>query len=207
MATPGHSVDSLCFYLEEEGVLFTGDTLLGSSTTTVGDLASYRKSLQRLLALPNLKVILPGHGKVVNDPRERLQMYVNHRNMREQQILKVLEGGGAVSSWDIMLELYPDIDRRLRRAADNNVRSHLKQLGDEGRIKVYPGKPRRAKPASVVEREVEHARERDLVIKQAKKFEAEKRRNEIRIQENPPTSEWKEPPRYELVGSLADSLR
>ncbi len=207
MATPGHSVDSLCFYLEEEGVLFTGDTLLGSSTTTVGDLASYRKSLERLLALPNLKVILPGHGKVVNDPRERLQMYVNHRTMRENQILGVLEGGGAVSSWDIMLQLYPDIDKRLRRAADNNVRSHLKQLGDEGRIKTYPGKPRRAKAAPAVERDVEHARQRDLVIKQAKKFETEKRRNEIRMQENPPTAEWKEPPRYELVGAAGGAKR
>ncbi|MBK8561513.1 MBL fold metallo-hydrolase [Candidatus Amarobacter glycogenicus] len=177
MATPGHSVDSLCYYIEEEGVLFTGDTLLGSSTTTVWELASYRKSLERLLALPNLKVICPGHGKIVHDPRERLQMYVNHRNMRENQILKVLEGGGAVSSWDIMLQLYPDIHKQLRRAADSNVRSHLKQLADDGRIKVYEGKPRRARPAAARERDVEHVRQRDLVIKQAKKFDTEKRRN------------------------------
>ncbi|MGE3077030.1 MAG: MBL fold metallo-hydrolase [Dehalococcoidia bacterium] len=206
-ATPGHSVDSLCYYIEDEGVLFTGDTLLGSSTTTVWELASYRKSLERLLELPNLKVICPGHGKIVNDPRERLQMYVNHRNMRENQILEVLEGGGAVSSWDIMLQLYPDIDKRLRRAADNNVRSHLKQLSDEGRIKMYPGKPRRAKAASAVAKDVEHARARDLVIKQAKKYETEKRRNEIRMQENPPTAEWKEPPRYELMGTASDATR
>ena len=72
LATPGHSVDSLCYYLEDEGVLFTGDTLLGSSTTTVGDLGNYRRSLERLLELPNLQVICPGHGKIVNDPRERL---------------------------------------------------------------------------------------------------------------------------------------
>jgi glyoxylase-like metal-dependent hydrolase (beta-lactamase superfamily II) len=199
LATPGHSVDSLCFYLEDEGVLFSGDTLLGSSTTTVGDLAAYRKSLQRLVDLPNLKVICPGHGKIINDPRERLQMYINHRNMREQQILKVLEGGGAISSWDIMLQLYPDINKRLRRAADGNVRSHLKQLSDEGRVRMYEGKPRRAKPAKAGEREIEHLRARDLVIKQAKKYETEKRRNEIRMQENPPTSEWKEPPRYEIA--------
>ncbi len=207
MATPGHSIDSLCFYIEEEGVLFTGDTLLGSSTTTVWDLATYRQSLNRLLALPNLKVICPGHGKIVNDPRERLEMYVKHRDMREKQILGVLEGGGAVSSWDIMLQLYPDIDKRLRRAADNNVRSHLKQLGDEGRIKTYAGKPRRAKAGAVVEKDVEHARQRDTVIKQAKKFESENRRAEIRMQENPPTAEWKEPPRYELVGTAKDAVR
>jgi hypothetical protein len=67
--------------------------------------------------------------------------------MREQQILGVLKGGGAFSSWDIMLQLYPDIDKRLRRAADNNVRSHLRQLEDEGRLKVYAGKPRRPNAA------------------------------------------------------------
>jgi len=205
MATPGHSIDSLCFYIEEEGVLFTGDTLLGSSTTTVWDLAHYRRSLKRLLQLPNLKVICPGHGKIVNDPRERLEMYVKHRDMREQQILGVLEGGGAVSSWDIMLQLYPDIDKRLRRAAENNVRSHLKQLGDEGRIKVYPGKPARAKSAAKIEREVEHVRQRDLAIKQGKQLEAEQRRAELRAQENPASAEWREPPRYELSGTLADA--
>lgn len=207
LGTPGHSVDSLCFYVEEEGVLFTGDTLLGSSTTTVWDLGLYRRSLQRLLELPNLKVICPGHGKIVNDPRERLEMYVKHRDMRERQILGVLEGGGAVSSWDIMLQLYPDIDKRLRRAADNNVRSHLKQLTDEGRVKVYPGKPRRQRSAAAVQRDVEHARQRDLVIKQAKKYETEKRRAEIRMQENPPTAEWLEPPRFELAGTASDAAR
>ena len=127
--------------------------------------------------------------------------------MRENQILGVLDGGGAVSSWDIMLQLYPDIDKRLRRAADNNVRLHLKQLSDEGRIKTYAGKPRRAKAASAVTKDVEHARQRDLLIKQAKKYETERRRNEIRMQENPPSAEWKEPPRYELVGTAADASR
>jgi glyoxylase-like metal-dependent hydrolase (beta-lactamase superfamily II) len=207
LGTPGHSVDSLCFYIEAEGVLFTGDTLLGSSTTTVWDLGLYRQSLKRLLELPNLKVICPGHGKIVNDPRERLEMYVKHRDMRERQILQVLEGGGAISSWDIMLQLYPDIDKRLRRAADNNVRSHLKQLAAEGRIKVYPGKPRRPRSAAAIQRDVEHARQRELVIKLAKKYEAEKRRAEIRMQENPPTAEWVEPPRYELVGTASGAAR
>jgi glyoxylase-like metal-dependent hydrolase (beta-lactamase superfamily II) len=198
LATPGHSIDSLCYYLEEEGVLFTGDTLLGSSTTTVWDLKLYRESLQRLLALPNLKVICPGHGKIVNDPRERLQMYVRHRDMREQQIIGVLREGGPVTSWEIMLKLYPEIDRRLRRAAENNVRSHLVQLEQEGRLRVHGGKPRRARSGSAAARDVEHARQREAVIKQAKRLEAQQRRAEIRAQENPAGELWSEPPRYEL---------
>jgi glyoxylase-like metal-dependent hydrolase (beta-lactamase superfamily II) len=196
--TPGHSVDSVCYYLEEQGVLFTGDTLLGSSTTTVHDLAAYRRSLKLLLDLPNLKVICPGHGPLVHDPRERLQGYVAHRDMRERQILEALKDGGPASSWEIMLKLYPDINKRLRRAADNNVRAHLDQLEREGRLRAYPGKARRRSTARAA-REVEHVRERAAVIKLAKKYDAEDRRAEIRRQENPPSDEWSIPPRYELA--------
>lgn len=199
LLTPGHSVDSVCYYLEEEGVLFSGDTLLGAGTTTIHNLGGYRRTLQRLLELPNLKVICPGHGPLVNDPRERLQQYVDHRNMRERQILETLEGGGAMSSWDIMLQLYPDIDKRLRRAADNNVRVHLNQLQEEERLKVYAGKPRRKSGAKGTPKQVEHAKIRAETIKKAEKFKAEDRRAQRRAQENPPTSEWIEPPRYEVA--------
>jgi len=196
--TPGHSVDSMSYYIEDEGVLFTGDTLLGSSTTTVHDLGPYRRSLQRLLELPNLKVICPGHGKIVNDPRERLQMYISHRAQREQQILKVLEGGKQLTSWEIMLQVYPDLNPRLYRGADGNVRSHLKQLQDEGRIKGYAGVPRKPNKKKI-EREIEHARAQDKVLKQAKKIEADRARTSLRAQENPSALEWKEAPPFELV--------
>jgi glyoxylase-like metal-dependent hydrolase (beta-lactamase superfamily II) len=195
--TPGHSTDSVCYYLEDEGVLFSGDTLLGSSTTTVHDLATYRQSLAMLAALPNLKVICPGHGKLIMDPRERIQMYINHRNMREQQILGVLKEGGPWTSWDIMMKLYPDVNTRLRRAAENNVRSHLVQLEGEGRIRVHAGKAKRPNAARQLRQE-EHAKQRDAIIRQAKKLEAQQRRAEIRAQENPSSAEWSEPPRYEL---------
>ncbi|MBE7518099.1 MAG: MBL fold metallo-hydrolase [Thermoflexaceae bacterium] len=198
LVTPGHSVDSVCYYLEDDGVLFTGDTLLGSTTTTVNDLGAYRRTLARLLQLPNLKVICPGHGPLVNDPRERLQSYIDHRNMRERQILGALAGAGALTSWEIMLKLYPDIDRRLRFAADGNVRSHLKQLEEEGRIKAHPGTPRHPSAAKQ-RREVEHAKVRERIISQARKLEAEQRRAGLRAQENPPAGQWKEPPRFELT--------
>ena len=197
MFTPGHSVDSVCYYLEEQGVLFTGDTLLGSSTTTVHDLGQYRASLRILLELPHLKVICPGHGKLVYDPRERLEGLVRHREMRERQIVEALAEGGPRTSWEIMLKLYPEIDKRLRRAADNNVRAHLDQLEAEGRLTVYAGRAKRGGGVRA-ERDVEHGRERARVIKLAKKYEAQDRRAEIRLQENPPTEQWSVPPKYEL---------
>lgn len=198
LVTPGHSVDSICFYLEEDGVLFTGDTLLGSTTTTVNDLGPYRRTLAKLLELPNLKVICPGHGPLVHDPRERLQSYVDHRNLRERQILGVLARGGTPTSWEIMLELYPEIDKRLRAAADGNVRTHLRQLEEEGRITTFAGRPRRPNAARI-HRDIEHAKIREQTIARAEKLKAEKSRAIVRAQENPPTAQWIEPPRYALA--------
>ena len=197
LAAPGHSVDSLCFYLEEEGVLFTGDTMLGSTTTTVADLAAYRATLRRLVELPNLRVICPGHGPLVMDPRERLQSYVDHRDAREAQILAALERGRPRTSWEIMLALYPDIDSRLRRAADGNVRAHLRQLEVEGRVRVHAGRPRRPAPPAARARADARERERQRVIRRARRLEAAASRAAVRAQENPPDEQWIEPPRYE----------
>ena len=198
LATPGHSVDSLCYYIEEDGVLFTGDTLLGVGTTVVGDLAAYRTSLQRLLALPNLQVLCPGHGPLVHDARERLQSYVDHRAMREEQVLAILARGKPVSSWEIMREIYGDsIDKRLRRAADGNVRAHLDQLRAAGRVSEHPGTAR--KPDKTKQKqEREQAREQGKVIKQARKYEEQARQRALAMQENPPTEQWARMPRYAL---------
>ncbi len=198
IATPGHSVDSLCYYLEEEGVLFTGDTLLGVGTTTVQDLGAYRQSLQTLVALPNLKLLCPGHGPLVHDARERLQTYIEHRDMREVQILKVLRRGGPTASWDIMLELYQDIDKRLRRAADGNVRAHLAQLQQEGRLRTRRGKRRRVNPEAAARAKAQQ-RERRTIVRLAQRYEAEDRKRALARQENPPRDQWSRLPAYELI--------
>ena len=200
---PGHSVDSISYYLEDEGVLFTGDTLLGSSTTTVNDLGSYRQSLKVLEALPNLKVICPGHGQIVHDPRERLQGLIAHREMRERQILGVLDDGRPRTSWEIMQAVYPGLDKRLRRAATGNVETHLRQLEQEHRLLLHAGRPRKAN-AAAVQRDVEHAKFNEGIIKQARKLEDQQRRAELRAQESPPSAAWSRQPKYELVGRAKD---
>lgn len=200
---PGHSVDSISYYVEDDGVLFTGDTLLGNSTTTVNDLGSYRQSLHLLATLPNLKVICPGHGPIVHNPRERLQGLIEHRDMRERQILKVLDDHKPRSSWEIMSAVYPDIDKRLRRAATGNVETHLRQLEAEGRLALHPGKARNPS-AATVQKEIEHAKYSASVIREAKKLEAQQRRDAMRAQENPPSAQWSVQPKYELLGSAKD---
>jgi len=196
--TPGHSVDSVCYYLEDEGVLFSGDTLLGSTPTTIGDLSDYMRSLERIRGLPNLKVICPGHGPLIENPREYIDEYIHHRNEREQQILGVLAEGGEMTSWDIMIKVYTDVDQRLRRAADGNVRTHLRKLEKEARIRAYPGKAKE-RPAGEVKKAEEEEHERQEVIKNAEDFKARARRMALFAQENPPLEQWEVMPKFELA--------
>ncbi len=198
LATPGHSVDSLCYYIEEDGVLFTGDTLLGVGTTTVHDLGAYRRSLQRLVELPNLRVLCPGHGPLVRDARARLQMYIDHRTMREEQIVAALEGSPRpLTSWEITEALYQDVDARLRRAADNNVRAHLAQLEQDGRVRTQAGKPRRPSAWGRMRADARR-RWRQAGIQRGQRLEAEARRLALAQQESPPTEQWKRMPRFVL---------
>ena len=202
--TPGHSVDSLCYYIEEDGVLFTGDTILGVGTTVVGDINAYRASLQRLLELPNLRILCPGHGPLIHDARERLDLYVNHRQMREDQILEQLQSGEPRTSWQIMEAIYGDsIDKRLRRAADGNVQAHLESMVKSGVVSRSRGERRKPSPTSAA-RERLKQRERNALIRKARRYERENQRRAIARQESAPTEMWKTPPTYRLR-PLADS--
>ena len=201
ITTPGHSVDSLCYYIEEDGVLFTGDTILGVGTTVVGDINAYRASLQRLLELPNLRILCPGHGPLIHDARERLELYVNHRQMREDQILEQLQSGEPRTSWEIMEAVYGDsIDKRLRRAADGNVQAHLESMVKSGLVSRSRGVRRKRSPASAVRERVKQ-RERSALIRKAKRMEREDQRRAVARQESAPTEQWKTPPTYRLRGS------
>jgi hypothetical protein len=140
-------------------------------------------------------VICPGHGELVHDPRERLQSYIEHRLERERQILAVLAESSELTSWEIMERIYTDIDPRLRRAADGNVRTHLDKLEHEGRVRVEPGVPRR-KSDEELRRAEEDARRRAEDQAKAEEAAAEARRAALRAQENPPLEEWERPPRY-----------
>ena len=195
--TPGHSPDSLCFYIEEEGVLLTGDTVLGGTTTTVIDLSDYLQSLRRLRALPNLRVLCPGHGPLIHDPVGWIDGYISHREERERQIVAQLASGEALTSWQLMERLYTDVDPRLRRMADRNVQSHLVKLAKDGRLIVHAGKPRPRSESEIAQAAAEEAERREAIEK-ADAYREQARRRALFLQENPPTSEWLEPPRYEL---------
>jgi ribonuclease/clavin/mitogillin len=135
--TPGHASDHLCYYLPEEAAVFTGDVVLGGSTTVIpeddGDLADYMDSLRRLLAL-GVRRIYPAHGPVIEDAQGRIEEYIEHRRLRERQILTVL-GAGARTIPAMVKVIYADVDGRLHGMAAQSVHSHLKKLAREGRVR------------------------------------------------------------------------
>jgi endoribonuclease LACTB2 len=137
--TPGHEVDHIAFHFKEENVLFTGDCVLGASSSTVRDLNAYMKSLH-LLTRYTHDTICPGHGPIVGPPRgERLvHEYIEHREHRERQILAALEKGiGDVKG--IARAVYPpNLKKGLWPGAERNVITHLAKLKKEGRIVEQP---------------------------------------------------------------------
>ena len=136
---PGHAPNHLCFLLEEERVLFTGDNVLDGMFSVInpargGDMAVYLDTLTRLEKL-RLSRLCPGHGDVIDEPRPRIQEYVAHRLDRERQVLKVLKAG-PVRIADIVETLYGDQELvpKLVEAAGWQVHAHLVKLKADGKV-------------------------------------------------------------------------
>ncbi len=137
VATPGHTSNHLCFALDGEGQLFTGDHVMGWSTTVIappdGDMSAYLASLDLLLRRDD-KVYLPAHGPAVDKPHRHVRALVTHRRMREKQILDRL-GKGEERIPEMVSHMYRDIDPRLYGAAGRSVLAHLVDLERRGRVR------------------------------------------------------------------------
>lgn len=138
VATPGHTSNHLCFALEESGALFTGDHIMGWSTSVIsppdGDMAAYLASLQKLLDRPQDKIYYPAHGPAVEKPQRLARGMMGHRKQREGQILRLLDRGPQAIT-DFVAEMYKGLDPRLHGAAGRSVLAHLLDLQQRGRAK------------------------------------------------------------------------
>ena len=134
--TPGHTSNHMCFALKEEAALFTGDHIMGWSTTVVtppdGDMAQYMASVRKLIARDD-KILYPTHGAPITDPKPFLAAYLEHRLDRERQILDCIRDG-VVTIPGMVARMYVDVDKRLHPAASRSVLAHLIQLEQEGRV-------------------------------------------------------------------------
>jgi glyoxylase-like metal-dependent hydrolase (beta-lactamase superfamily II) len=139
VATPGHTSDSLSFLLPADGVVLTGDTVLGRGTTVVshpdGALGPYLGSLARLRTLVEevpVARILPGHGPVVDEPARVLDFYRTHRAERLEQVRSAIDAGASTPR-EVVERVYTDVDRVLWPAAELSVRAQLDYLAEEER--------------------------------------------------------------------------
>ena len=131
--TPGHEDDHVSYYLAAGRTVFSGDTILGSSSSSVRNLRQYMDSLRSLARLKPL-MLCPGHGQTIKDGAARVEWYIRHRTEREEQVLAALKAG-AKSVDAVVTAVYPrNLRRNLRSAAARNVQTHLEKLREEGRI-------------------------------------------------------------------------
>lgn len=138
VATPGHTSNHLCYSLMESGALFTGDHVMGWSTSVVsppdGDMAAYMASLQKLYERDD-RVLYPAHGPQIDNPRQLMRGMLGHRRQRERQILRLLEDGGPHAIPEFVGTMYKGLDTRLHGAAGRSVLAHLVDLERQGRVR------------------------------------------------------------------------
>lgn len=132
--TPGHASNHLCYLLESEQLLFTGDHVMQGSTVVInppdGDMTAYLLSLQSLLAEP-LQWLAPGHGFLVDQPHAVLRRLIAHRLQREARVLAALRAvGGSVQ--DLLPHVYADVNPALHGVAARSLTAHLLKLKDDG---------------------------------------------------------------------------
>jgi glyoxylase-like metal-dependent hydrolase (beta-lactamase superfamily II) len=138
--TPGRASDHLCF-ARSDGIIFTADHMMSWSSSIVsppgGNMTDYFQSLRRILARDD-RLLLPGHGPPLPEPKAHVQALLDDRVKREEAILLALEAGPQ-GTWDLVDRFYSKTDPWLRRAAERNVTAHLLKLKAEGRVKQKGG--------------------------------------------------------------------
>ena len=136
--TPGHTSNHMCYALDEEQALFTGDHVMGWSTTVVsppdGDMRAYIDSLHKVMARDDIS-LWPTHGAPVMSPKSFLQAFLEHRLEREAQVIAAVRSGQSDIE-GMVKQMYADVREELHKAAGRSVLSHLIKLVDDGVVTV-----------------------------------------------------------------------
>jgi glyoxylase-like metal-dependent hydrolase (beta-lactamase superfamily II) len=132
--TPGHASNHLCFLLEGEQRLFSGDHIMNGSTVVIrppdGDMAVYLDQLNRLRDV-RMRSIAPGHGAVIDDPQAKVDEYVTHRLAREAKVLAHLQTAGSATIKELVPTVYDDVPTEKHWIAESSLWAHLRKLVDD----------------------------------------------------------------------------
>jgi glyoxylase-like metal-dependent hydrolase (beta-lactamase superfamily II)/8-oxo-dGTP pyrophosphatase MutT (NUDIX family) len=141
LLTPGHASNHVCWWLAEERLLFTGDHLMQGSTVVIdppdGDMAAYLASLRMLAErLPTLEWLAPGHGFLVDRPRQVIEQLLQHRQRREDKIVSAVRRLARSSIEALLPAVYDDVPPHMHPVAERSLLAHLIKLQAEGRVRV-----------------------------------------------------------------------
>jgi glyoxylase-like metal-dependent hydrolase (beta-lactamase superfamily II)/8-oxo-dGTP pyrophosphatase MutT (NUDIX family) len=135
---PGHASNQMCYLLEEEKLLFTGDHVMQGSTVVInppdGDMRVYLDSLRQLQG-EDLDWFAPGHGFLMDKPQEALERLLLHRLARENKVLNALRAAGTATLEALLPVVYDDVSARLHPVASRSLLAHLIKLKAEGRVR------------------------------------------------------------------------
>jgi glyoxylase-like metal-dependent hydrolase (beta-lactamase superfamily II) len=135
--TPGHASNHLCFLLEEERMLFSGDHIMEGSTVVIrppdGDMTEYLDSLRKVRKL-RLRSIAPGHGRLIDHPETVIDWYIEHRLQREQTVIDALARLGPARIDDLLPVVYDDVDPVRQEIARGSLYAHLLKLAEDGKV-------------------------------------------------------------------------
>ena len=144
--TPGHASNHLCYLLEPGNLLFTGDHVMQGSTVVIsppdGDMIVYLASLERLLSL-EVSAFAPGHGYVIDTPREEVRRLIAHRLKREEKVLGALATGKAATLDELVPIAYDDVPARVHPVARRSLHAHLLKLQQDAKVSEAGGAWRR----------------------------------------------------------------
>lgn len=134
--TPGHASNHLCYLLEEEKLLFTGDHVMQGSTVVInppdGDMGAYLRALEALLAL-DIEWLAPGHGFLVGRPHDVLRALIAHRLRREAKVVDALRAADSAAIEALLPVVYDDVPAALHALARRSLHAHLLKLAADGR--------------------------------------------------------------------------
>ena len=137
--TPGHVNNHLCFLVEQDGLLLTGDHIMQGSTVVIipphGNMKDYLQSLKLLLDYP-LQALGPGHGQIIDNPVKEIEGLIEHRLKRETKVLSKLNNTGPVDLDRLTVQVYDDVDASLHPVARYSLWAHLLKLEQEGRARL-----------------------------------------------------------------------
>ena len=132
--TPGHASNHLCYLLEEEKMIFTGDHIMEGSTVVIGppdgNMKQYIESLEKLKQF-DISLIAPGHGNLMKDPKSVVDWIVSHRMFREKKVVDALTEFSRANLDQLVEKVYDDVDERLHGIARASLLAHLNKLIEE----------------------------------------------------------------------------